>query len=130
MPRPSPVTDEVRRIIETQQRHAWSIDELHGKVRSSLGSADYSSVFRALSTLEREGLVARIDLGEGHVRFELREEHHEHIRCDSCGRIEEVPVCVLDDAAAQVQSLTGFRVLGHQVVFEGFCRECSAARAD
>ena len=130
MPRPSPVTDEVRRIFETHQRHAWSIDELHEKVRSSLGSADYSSVFRALSTLERQGLVARIDLGEGHARFELREEHHEHIRCDSCGRIEEVPVCVLDDAAVQVHNLTGYRVLSHQVVFGGVCRDCSATRAE
>lgn len=126
MPRPSPVTDEVRRIIETQQRHAWSIDELHGKVRSSLGSADYSSVFRALSTLEREGLVARIDLGEGHVRFELREEHHEHIRCDSCGRVVEVPGCVLEDASASVRSSTGFKVTSHQLLFTGVCPECAA----
>jgi Fur family transcriptional regulator, ferric uptake regulator len=128
MPRPSPVTDEVRRLFETQERHAWSIEELHGNVRSSLGAADYSSVFRAVSQLEKQGVIDRIDLGEGHARFELREGHHEHIRCDSCGRIEEVPVCVLDDASAQVQSLTGYKVLSHTVVFGGLCRECAAAR--
>jgi Fur family peroxide stress response transcriptional regulator len=71
-------------------------------------------------------LIDRIDLGEGHALFELREAHHEHIRCDSCGRIEEVPVCVLDDATAQVQSLTGYKVLSHTVVFGGLCRECAA----
>src|SRR5712692_1044319 len=107
MPRPSPVTDEVRRLFEIQERHAWSID--------------YSSVFRAVSLLEKQGLIDRIDLGEGHARFELREDHHEHIRCQSCGRVAEVPVCVLDDAAAHVQSLTGYRVLSHQVVFGGLC---------
>jgi len=128
MPRPSPVTDEVRRLFEIQERHAWSIDELHDTVRSSLGSADYSSVFRAVSLFERQGLIDRIDLGDGHARFELREDHHEHIRCDSCGRIAEVPVCVLDDAAAQVHSLTGYKVLSHTVVFGGLCRECTAAR--
>ena len=57
MPRPSPVTDEVRRLFETQERHAWAIDELVASVRASLGSADYSSVFRAVSQFERDGVV-------------------------------------------------------------------------
>jgi len=125
MPRPSPVTDEVRRLLETHQRHAWSIDELLASVRSSLGSADYSSVFRALSVFEREGMLDRIDLGDVRARFEIREDHHEHIRCERCGRVEEVPVCVLDDASAQVHSLTGFKVTSHRVVFGGLCRECA-----
>ncbi|TME05533.1 MAG: transcriptional repressor [Chloroflexi bacterium] len=129
VPRPSPVTDEVRRLFETQDRHAWSIEDLHETVRSSLGSADYSSVFRAVSLLERQGMLDRIDLGDGRARFEVREGHHEHIRCESCGRVDEVPGCVLDDASAQVHSLTGFKVTSHRVVFGGLCRECSAAKA-
>ncbi|HET9783304.1 MAG TPA: transcriptional repressor [Candidatus Dormibacteraeota bacterium] len=124
MPRPSPVTDEVRRLLENHERHAWSIEELHESVRSALGSADYSTVFRAVAQLERQGVIDKIDLGEGHARFELHESHHEHIRCESCGKVEEVPVCVLDDAAAQVQAMTGYRVLTHQVVFGGLCADC------
>jgi Fe2+ or Zn2+ uptake regulation protein len=124
LPRPSPVTDEVRRLFDAQERHAWSIDELLASVRASLGSADYSSVFRAVSQLEREGVLDRIDLGDGRAHFETREEHHEHIRCERCGRVAEVPVCVLDDATAQVHRLTGFRVTSHRVVFGGLCEEC------
>lgn len=129
MPRPSPVTDEVRRLFETPGRHAWSIDELHTEVRDSLGSADYSSVFRAVTLLEREGVVARIDLGEGHARFEVRDGHHEHIRCESCGRVEEVPGCVLDDVVSQTQAMTGFTVTSHEVVFVGVCARCTASRS-
>jgi len=126
MPRPSPITDEVRRLFENHERHAWSIEELHATVRQSLGSADYSSVFRAVGQLERLGVLDRIDLGDGRARFEVREDHHEHIRCESCGRIEEVPVCVLDDASAQVQTMTGFRVTSHRVVFGGVCAACAS----
>ena len=127
MPRPSPITDEVRRLFEAHERHAWSIEELHETVRESLGSADYSSVFRAVGQLERQGLLDRIDLGDGRARFEVRDDHHEHIRCESCGRIEEVPGCVLDDAAAQVRSMTGFKVTSHRVVFGGLCAACSGS---
>ena len=126
MPRPSPVTDEVRRLFDAQVRHAWSIEELLSSVRSSLGAADYSSVFRAVSLFERQGVVDKIDLGDGRARFELRDDHHEHIRCERCGRVAEVPGCVLDDATAQVHSLTGFKVTSHRVVFGGLCRECAA----
>lgn len=127
MPRPSPVTNEVRRLFENHDRHAWTLEDLHQTVRSTLGSADYSSVFRAVSLLERQGMVDRIDLGDGLARFEVRDDHHEHIRCESCGRIEEVPGCVLDDASAQVQSLTGYKVTNHRIVFGGLCRDCSAS---
>jgi Fe2+ or Zn2+ uptake regulation protein len=125
VPRPSPITDEVRRLFEAQERHAWSIEELHETVQRSLGSADYSSVFRAVGQLERQGLLDRVDLGDGRARFEVREDHHEHIRCESCGRIAEVPLCVLDDATAQVQTTTGFRVTSHRVVFGGLCADCA-----
>jgi len=127
VPRPSPVADEVRWLFETQERHAWSMEDLLQEVRSSLGSADYSSVFRAVNLFEKQGLVDRIDLGDGKAHFELHEDHHEHIRCESCGRVEEVPVCVLDDAAAQVRSLTGFQVTSHRVVFGGLCAACATA---
>jgi Fe2+ or Zn2+ uptake regulation protein len=75
--------------------------------------------------LERQGLLDRVDLGDGRARFEVREDHHEHIRCESCGRIAEVPLCVLDDATAQVQTTTGFRVTSHRVVFGGLCADCA-----
>ena len=106
------------------------MEELVQEVRSSLGAADYSSVFRAVNLFERQGLVERIDLGDGRARFELHEDHHEHIRCDNCGRVEEVPVCVLDDATAQVRSLTGFKVTNHRVVFGGLCADCARAQEE
>jgi len=128
MARPSPVTDQVRQLFATDGPHLWSIDELHEAVVRQLGAADYSTVFRAVSSLERSGAVKRIDLGDGKVHFELTDKHHEHIRCDSCGRVVEVPGCVLEDAAASVKGSTGFVVTSHQLLFTGVCPECAARR--
>jgi Fe2+ or Zn2+ uptake regulation protein len=126
MARPSPVSDQVRSLFETEARHLWSIDELHAAVVESLGAADYSTVFRAVSGMEKDGLIQRIDLGDGKVHYEISVDHHEHIRCDSCGRVVEVPGCVLDEAEASVKSSTGFTVTSHQLLFTGVCPECSA----
>jgi Fe2+ or Zn2+ uptake regulation protein len=116
----------VKSLFSDQDRHLWSIDELHAAVVAQLGAADYSTVFRAVSVLERDGAIHRIDLGDGKVHYELAEEHHEHIRCDSCGRVVEVPGCVLEDASAAVTSSTGFTVTSHQLLFSGVCAECES----
>lgn len=126
MARPSPVSDQVRNLFGIETKHLWSIDELHAAVVKSLGAADYSTVFRAVSGMEKEGFIQRIDLGDGKVHYELSEDHHEHIRCESCGRVVEVPGCVLDDAAASVKSSTGFAVTSHQLLFTGVCPDCAA----
>src|SRR5207245_2971251 len=82
-----------------------------------------------VTTMEREGAIRRIDVGDGKAYYEVGEEHHEHVRCDSCGRVAEVPGCVLDDATAGVQKSTGFVVTSHQLVFGGLCPRCSESRA-
>ncbi len=129
VPRPSPVTDVVKSLFEGDARHAWSLDELHEAARVALGGADYSTVFRAVSTMEREGAIRRIDLGDGKAHYEVGDDHHEHVRCDSCGQVAEVPGCVLEDAAAAVQSSTGYRITSHQLVFGGLCPACAESRS-
>jgi Fur family transcriptional regulator, ferric uptake regulator len=122
---PSPIRDGVRILFATPGRHVWSIDELHEAVRGSLGGADYSSVFRAVAGMEREGLLDRIDLADGKAHYELRDKHHDHVRCDSCGRVVGLPGCILENASAAVESDTGFRITSHQLLFTGLCSDCA-----
>jgi Fur family ferric uptake transcriptional regulator len=131
VPRPSPVTDAVKAILAAEDRHAWALDELLEAVRRQIPTADFSTVFRAMQTLERTGLVDQVDLGDGKARYETRRDHHEHIRCTVCGTISEVPGCVVEDVVAQIQRRTGYLVSSHQVVFAGVCRPCrSVARRE
>jgi Fur family transcriptional regulator, ferric uptake regulator len=118
----------VKSLFAAERRHMWAIDELHEAVVKTLGAADYSTVFRAVSGLEREGVIKRLDVGDGKVHYELADEHHEHIRCDGCGRVVEVPGCVLEDASSAVTSSTGFKVTSHQLLFSGVCPECVSTR--
>ena len=125
MPRPSPVRDALRAIFSGVQHEAWTLDQLLELVRTGAGTADYSTVFRAVGVLESEGVVQRLDLGDGLSRYEAVRAHHEHIRCDGCGRIAEVPGCVIEGAAKEIESSTGFRLSGHRLVFSGLCPACA-----
>jgi hypothetical protein len=69
-----------------------------------------------------------VDLGDGRQRFEAKTEPHEHIRCQRCGRIAEVPDCHLGDSASRVRQLTGFVVTQHRLLLSGLCPSLPVAR--
>ena len=126
MARPSPVRDAVAELIATSGRHDWSIEDLIEALGARKVDADFSTVFRALARLEADGLAQRVELGDGKARYEAAGgAHHEHVRCERCGAVGEVPGCIVGDAVPRVQKLTGFRVTGHQVLFSGLCPRCS-----
>ncbi|MCW2992296.1 MAG: Fur family transcriptional regulator, ferric uptake regulator [Solirubrobacterales bacterium] len=125
MARPSPVRDAVAELIGAADRHDWSIEDLIEALGARGVEANFSSVFRALARLEDDALVRRVELGDGKARYEAAGEHHEHIRCDRCGAVGEVPGCIVGDALPRIQKLTGFRLTGHQILFSGLCPRCS-----
>ncbi len=125
MPRPSPVRDAVATLIATSGRHDWSIEDLVAVLGEQGVAANFSTVFRAVERLEADGAARRVELGDGKARYEAAGAHHEHVRCERCGEVGEVPGCVVDAAVPRVQELTGFRVTGHQILFSGVCPRCS-----
>ena len=53
MPRPSPVTDAVRSLVEDAGHRTWSLDELLLAVREGIPSANYSTILRAFHGQDR-----------------------------------------------------------------------------
>jgi Fe2+ or Zn2+ uptake regulation protein len=130
MPKPSPVRDRVAELLLDGSRHLWSLDELLETVRAQTGTADYSTVFRAVAYLEGKGVVQRVELGDGRSRYEPSDDHHDHVRCTACGRVTESgETCALGDASARVGTATGYRIAGHHLVFTGICPDCQDAGA-
>jgi Fe2+ or Zn2+ uptake regulation protein len=108
-------------------RHGWSLDELLGELHSARVSADFSTVFRALGLEPVEGAVRRVDLGDGKARYEANNAHHEHIRCNNCGTVSEVPGCLVQGSTQLVEATTGFSITDHRLVFSGLCPTCKSA---
>ena len=125
MARPSHVRTAIAALLAESHRHGWSLDEIAAALAERGTAADFSSVFRGVERLVEEGAVARVELGDGKARFEPAAAHHEHVRCDRCGKVEEVPGCVVAEAIPAVARQTGFAISGHTLVFSGTCSSCS-----
>jgi Fur family ferric uptake transcriptional regulator len=125
MGRPSHVRTAIEEILEAGEHHAWTISDMAAELANRGISADQSSVFRGLVRLDDDGKATRVDLGDGKLRFEARGAHHEHIECETCGRVAAVPGCLVEELVPHVESQTGFAVRDHRIVFSGVCRGCA-----
>ena len=132
--------DEIRasgkRMTRTRQavlavlestKYPLSPAELYARLKKQNVAIDSVTVYRNLSALKSIGLVRQIKLHqEEQFRYEMKEgrEHHHHIRCKSCGKIEDLLLCPLKKLTSMIQRETRFLVGDHSLEFSGWCPKC------
>lgn len=118
-----------RLVVELlgEQDCCLSAQEIHDAVRARGGRVGIASVYRALDGMDELGLVQRVDLGDGVARFEPAHaggEHHHHLVCDDCGKVEPFEDPALESAIERVAGGRGYSVAAHDVVLRGACEDC------
>jgi Fur family ferric uptake transcriptional regulator len=106
----------VLRALATEQHQSI------GELRRHCPQVGMVTVYRTLDLLSKLGIVRRMDLGDG-PRYELAEDHHHHLICESCGDISEFEECPLDSEDVSLSS-SEFEVRSHSVEVYGLCAAC------
>ena len=101
-----------------------SIEEIYAFIHREHPSISKSTVYRNLKHLEEGGNLRHISMPEGPSRYDATCGRHYHFRCKGCDRIFDVKIAYLEGINDMVQSLHGFDVGGHDVVFTGICATC------
>lgn len=85
-----------------------------------------ASIYRALELLVELRLVQKVDLGDGTARFELAtgRDHHHHVVCGDCGKVEPFSDEGLETAMASLAGTLGYQLDAHDVVLRGACSDC------
>jgi len=118
-----------RLVVELlgEQDCCLSAQEIHDEVRARGSSVGIASVYRALEGMDALGLVQRIDLGDGVARFEPAHaggDHHHHLVCDDCGKVEPFSDVPLERALERAAGKLGYALDQHDVVLRGACEDC------
>ncbi|HEY4349111.1 MAG TPA: Fur family transcriptional regulator [Gaiellaceae bacterium] len=118
-----------RSVIDllAEQDCCLTAQEIFDRLRESGRRVGIASVYRVLELLSSEGLVQRIDLGSGIARYEpihTDGDHHHHLVCDRCGKVEAFEDPTLESALVGVEAASGYVVAGHDVVLHGACGDC------
>jgi Fur family transcriptional regulator, ferric uptake regulator len=102
--------------------------DIHDDLRRHGRNVGLASVYRMLDALSEQALVQRVDVGDGIVRYEpaRRSDHHHHLVCDECGKVEPFADRGLERALEAVEERSGYSIAGHEVVVRGACADCRA----
>lgn len=116
-----------------RQPSPFTTEEIFLSVKQASKSTkiDLVTVYRSLTTFEEVGLLTRIDLGDGRVRYEATDAsgaHHHHFICRACGKIEPLHDCEIRQQEKAL-SQSGYSQLSHRLEFFGLCPDCSQSDA-
>ncbi len=124
MARKPRISSAITALMEGSERHAWTLEELHGDLARSGTKTDFSSVFRAADKLVAEGTIRKLLLDDGRARFELASAHHDHLLCTRCDELVPVPCLISPRAFAALEARAGVAIAAHHVVLSGLCSDC------
>lgn len=121
-----------RAIVELldEQPCALSAVEIERELRARDREVSRASVYRVVEELERLGLMQRVEVGQGIVRYEPARAgsgHHHHLVCQRCGRLEPFTDAGLERAIHRLSERVPLQVSEHEIVIRGACRSCAEA---
>jgi Fur family ferric uptake transcriptional regulator len=118
------VTTARRAVIEllASTRDHLTVEDVAAQVQASHPEVHVSTIYRTLESLEVWGLVKHVRPGNGAAFFHLTSEH-EHLVCEHCGRVYDVPQEEFAAFVARVREEHGFELdMGHHALM-GRCKE-------
>jgi Fur family transcriptional regulator, ferric uptake regulator len=105
----------------TGQRHMTAEDVFKALLAegSDIGLA---TVYRVLMQFEQAGLLTRSHFESGKSVFELNEgQHHDHLVCLTCGRVEEFYDPEIEKRQLAVAQARGFELQDHSLALYAAC---------
>lgn len=82
-----------------------------------------ATVYRVLTQFEQAGILTRSHFESGKAVYELDEgQHHDHLVCIDCGRVEEFFDPEIERRQQQVALSKGFELTDHALSLYAHCR--------
>jgi Fur family ferric uptake transcriptional regulator len=99
-------------------------EEIAAAVQARFPSVNLSTVYRTLEALEELRVVDHVHLGHGRAVYHLTDEAHQHLFCEHCEQVEELPIAKLRPLFALLERDYGFEVDRRHFAIVGRCRAC------
>lgn len=107
-----------------------TVQEILTGAAALAGPIDPSTGHRTLNEFARIGIVHHVHFGSQPGRWHLTlEQTHQHLACESCGRLTLVPTADLQPMFEVLRDRHGFHVSLHHFAILGQCDDCHRAGA-
>ena len=111
---------------KSTQRH-MSAEDVYKHLLAEGSDVGLATVYRVLMQFEQAGLLSRNHFEAGKAVFELNEgQHHDHLVCVHCGRVEEFYDAEIERRQQQIAQERGYKLQDHALSLYVVCNrpEC------
>jgi Fe2+ or Zn2+ uptake regulation protein len=114
-----------------------SPDEVYRAARRAVPALSVATVYKTLEAFDAAGIARIVNPLHKSARYDGRVDHHHHLVCLRCQRVEDLePDAIRGAMARSAEGLSlgdearrDFEVRDWQVTFRGVCRLCRQKRA-
>jgi Fur family ferric uptake transcriptional regulator len=116
---------KILQILEDAKEKHLSAEDVYRILSNAGDDIGLATVYRVLTQFQEAGLVIRHNFEEEHAVFELDHgEHHDHLVCVKCGRVDEFADNVIEKRLHEVGKETEFLITDHSLNIYGICVAC------
>ncbi|QKT02600.1 ferric iron uptake transcriptional regulator [Ectothiorhodospiraceae bacterium 2226] len=118
---------KILQMLESSETRHLSAEDIYKALLESGEEVGLATVYRVLTQFESAGLVSRLHFEGGHSVFELNQgEHHDHIVCVKCGRVDEFMDETIEARQRHIAEKAGYAMTDHSLYIYGICPDCQA----
>lgn len=104
--------------------HHPTAEEVFLAVKQQLPKISLATVYKNLEALVDAGVASKWTYANAAARYDIRTDHHYHLRCLSCGRMWDVEPTEVSQLLAKMRPQRGFQVSDYRLELVGTCRDC------
>ena len=118
---------KILEMMEAAVDRHLNAEDIYKALLESGEDVGLATVYRVLTQFEDAGLVTRHHFEGGTSVFELNQgEHHDHILCVKCGKVEEFIDEVIEQRQRKIAEDAGFSMTDHALYIYGICKDCQS----
>ncbi|MBK2124672.1 ferric iron uptake transcriptional regulator [Fangia hongkongensis] len=116
---------KILHIFENSDQRHLSADDVYRILQQNSEEVGIATVYRVLAQFESAGILQRLNLGRDQAVYELEsDEHHDHMICISCHKVEEFVDPVIEARQIKAVEELGGELHEHSSVLYIKCHEC------
>jgi Fur family ferric uptake transcriptional regulator len=116
---------KILQILENSREHHLSAEDIYRMLLDSGEDIGLATVYRVLTQFEEAGLIIRHHFEGDQSVFEMDHgEHHDHLLCVKCRRVEEFVDEIIEKRQREIARQAGYSITDHSLNIYGICAKC------
>lgn len=121
----TPQREAIIGVLEESAGRPLTPEDIHDMAAVKRPGMGIATIYRTMGLFCELGIAFPVHLRGGHRYFEINQgKHHHHMECISCGKLELLEACMIDEIAELVRDGSDFLITSHCMSLFGYCPQC------